>query len=88
MKEPLNGPRPRYIEGRAQLTQEQSKKSKGGLQRKIRKQLVELHKLAAICHGPFKSKLLLKINNLKKLKKNYKKLSKEEIEIVMKENSI
>lgn len=97
---PLNGPRPRNIEefyrrkeGRAKQSnvideQQKSSKKKGGLQRRIRKKLVELYKIAAITHGPFKSKLLIKINNLKMLKKNFKKLDKMKIENIIVENSL
>lgn len=101
LQNPLNGPRPRSIdefnrkEGRAQQLNNaddkrtaKKEKNKGGVQRRIRKQLVELYKFAAITNGPFKSKLLVKINNLKKLKKNFKKFDKKEIEIMLKENSL
>lgn len=99
LENPLNGPRPcniefyRRKEGRAKQSdvideQQKSSKKKGGLQRRIRKNLVELYKIAAITHGPFKSKLLIKINNLKMLKKNFKKLDKMKIESIIVENSL
>lgn len=92
MTNPLNGPRPRHLveeRGQPSRPDEVAKsKTKGGIQRRIRRQLVELHKLAAITYGPFKSRLLININKLKKLKKNLKKMDKEEIEATLRENSI
>lgn len=64
------------------------KKKRGGKQRHIRRQLVELHKLAAITCGPFKSKLLIKINNLKNLKKKIKNYNEEQFKQILKENSV
>lgn len=88
LKNPLNGPRPRYPVKDHKSKEEKPKKKRGGIQRQIRRQLVELHKLAAITSGPFKTKLLLKINNLKILKKNLKKLDKGKIVQIIKENSV